>query len=66
MVAKSIATILLFIHKPTDYQCNTTFRYKFQIQTSVLMSRAMHEAISSWLFQDLSILKKKPVVILEC
>ena len=40
-------------------QCNTTFRYKLQIQTLVLMSRAIHEAISSWLFQDLSIVKKK-------
>ncbi len=39
-------------------QCNTTFRYKLQIQTTVLMSRAIHEAISSWLFQDLSIVKK--------
>ena len=39
-------------------QCNTTFLYKCQIQTSVLMSRAIHEAISPWLFQDLSIVKK--------
>ena len=36
-------------------QCNTTFHYTFQIQTSVLMSRAIHEAISSWLFQYLSV-----------
>ena len=28
------------------------------VQTPVLMSRAIHEAISSWLFQDLSIIKK--------
>ena len=28
------------------------------MQTSVLMSRAIHEAISSWLFQDLYIVKK--------
>ena len=37
---------------------NTIFHNKCQIQTSVLMSRAIHEAISSWLFQDLSIVKK--------
>ena len=40
-------------------QSNTIFHNKCQIQTSVLMSRAIHEAISSWLFQDLSIVKKK-------
>ena len=39
--------------------CNTIFHNKCQIQTSVLMSRAIHEAISSWLFQHLSIVKKK-------
>ena len=39
-------------------QSNTIFHNKCQIQTSVLMSRAIHEAISSWLFQDLSIVKK--------
>ena len=38
--------------------CNTIFHNKCQIQTSVLMSRAIHEAISAWLFQDLSIVKK--------
>ena len=37
---------------------NTIFQNKCQIQTSVLMSMAIHEAISSWLFQDLSIEKK--------
>ena len=44
---------------------NTIFHNKCQIQTSVLMSRAIHEAISSWLFQDLSIAKKY-VGILKC
>ena len=44
---------------------NTIFHNKCQIQTSVLMSRAIHEAISSWLFQDLSIVKKY-VGILKC
>ena len=45
---------------------NTIFHNKCQIQTSVLMSRAIHEAISSWLFQDLSKFVKKYVGILKC
>ena len=44
---------------------NPIFHNKCQIQTSVLMSRAIHQAISSWLFQDLSIVKKY-VGILKC
>ena len=46
-------------------QSNTIFHTKCQIQTSVLMSRAIHEAISSWLFQDLFIVNKY-VGILKC
>ena len=40
-------------------QCNTTFRYRFQIQTSVLMSRAIHEAIRPGYFKTYELLKNK-------
>ena len=57
MLSKSLVGLLLI--------AIPFFHNKCQIQTSVLMSRAIHEAISSCLFQDLSIVKKH-VEILEC
>ena len=35
MVAKSIAKILLFIHKPTDYLCCTLSALRYQCTTNI-------------------------------
>ena len=58
MLSKSLVGLLL--NAIPLFITNVRYRHRF------LMSRAIHEAISSWLFQDLSIVKKKPVEILEC
>ena len=50
MLSKSLVSLLL--------NAITTFRYKFQIQTSVLMSGAIREAISSCYFKIYQVLKK--------
>ena len=58
MISKSLVSLLLNAIPFSIKKC--------QIQTSVLMSRSIHvKAICSWLFQDLSIVKKH-VEILEC
>ena len=40
-------------------QCNPIFHTKCQIRTSVLMSRAIHEAFYSWVFPGWPIILKK-------